>query len=96
MEITDLILFQTLEKLQLKIQILLFYYTMEAVFHTIYPLFLIIIKDLFGKELKKQDIGNQPPGEYKKDISLEEFSAGTYIIEIQGNNYSYISKINKF
>jgi hypothetical protein len=56
----------------------------------------IVIKDLFGKELKKQDIGNQPPGEYKKDISLEEFSAGTYIIEIQGNNYSYISKINKF
>ncbi|NBU48140.1 MAG: T9SS C-terminal target domain-containing protein [Flavobacteriales bacterium] len=56
----------------------------------------IVIKDLFGKELKKQDIGNQPPGEYKKDISLEEFSAGTYILEIHGNNYSYISKINKF
>jgi hypothetical protein len=54
-----------------------------------------IVKDLFGKELINQDVGNQPPGEYKKEISLDEFPTGTYFLEIRGNNFSYKNKISK-
>jgi hypothetical protein len=51
--------------------------------------------DLSGKELIKQYIGNQGPGEFIINVSLDELPSGSYILQVLGDGYSYISKINK-